>query len=226
MRKFLVICAAAFAFSGAVYAGSTGGRLSAAGSTAAEIDATAVGREPIIANPGSGADCPGGNCPAPNTPANQPAGGSYGYYYPGWSWGNPYGWVWNYQYRRPATDNRTAPADPESSEGWEPADPAPNDNKEGVKEMDNSAAAVAETAETEKKNHLVFGRRPGIPERNEFVLIDRQGRCLALINLFWKDPKKRDEIGVSVRDVDVDGIKTWRKELWDKIQEGMEGVEE
>ncbi len=200
MRKFLVICAAAFAFSGAVYAGSTGGRLSAAGSAAAEIDATAVG--------------------------NGAAYYSYGYYYPGWSWGNPYGWVWNYQYRRPATGNRTAPADPEPSEGWEPADPAPNDNKEGVKEMDNSAAAVAETAETEKKNHLVFGRRPGIPERNEFVLIDRQGRCLALINLFWKDPKKRDEIGVSVRDVDVDGIKTWRKELWDKIQEGMEGVEE
>lgn len=191
MRKFLIICVAAFAFSGA--------RIHA--------------------------DCPGGNCPT-NAGGNGAAYYSYGYYYPGWSWGNPYGWVWNYQYRRPATDNRTAPADPESSEGWEPADPAPNDNKEGVKEMENSAAAVAETAETEKKNHLVFGRRPGIPERNEFVLIDRQGRCLALINLFWKDPKKRDEIGVSVRDVDVDGIKTWRKELWDKIQEGMEGVEE
>ena len=84
-------CAAAIACSSAIFAGSTGGRLSAAGSAAAEADATAGGREPKIANPGSGG-CPGGNCPS-----NPPAGGSYGYYYPGWSWGNPYGWSWGYQ---------------------------------------------------------------------------------------------------------------------------------
>ena len=207
MRKFLVACAAAIACSSAIFAGSTGGRLSAAGSAAAEADATAGGREPKIANPGSGG-CPGGNCPT-----NQPAGGfNYGYY-PGWSWGNPYGWSWGY--RQPQKDEQT-----ESKE---------------EKKMDETAA-VTDKKETEPREtapdtprgggHLVFSRYPGDPGRNEFVLADRDGRALAFIRLYWRDPKDKARVGVSINDGEVDGIKTWRRELWNDMQKDLEGEDE
>lgn len=213
MRKFLVACAAALACSSAIFAGSTGGRLSAAGSAAAEADATAGGREPKIANPGSGG-CPGGNCPAPNTPSNPPAGGSYGYYYPGWSWGNPYGWSWGY-----------LPAKSQLTQKDEQTEPKEEKKMNGTAVTDKKETEPRETAPDTPRGggHLVFSRYPGDPGRNEFVLADRDGRALAFIRLYWRDPKDKNRVGVSVNDGEVDGIKTWRQEIWTEMRKDLEG---
>lgn len=174
MRKFLVICAAAIAFSGArIYA-----------------------------------DCPGGNCPA-----NQPAGGSYGYYYPGWSWNNPYGWSWGYQ--RAQKDEQTEPKEEKSM-----------DEKTAVTEKKETEPRETAPDTPRGGGHLVFSRYPGDPGRNEFVLADRDGRALAFIRLYWRDPKNKDRVGVSINDGDVEGVKTWRQEIWTEMQKDLEGEEE
>lgn len=74
--------------------------------------------------------------------------------------------------------------------------------------------------------HLVFSRYPGDPDRNEFVLADRDGRALAFIRLYWRDPKDKNRVGVSVNDGEVDGIKTWRQEIWTEMRKDLEGEEE
>ena len=217
MRKLLVICAAVIACCGAIYG-----------------------------------DCPGGNCPT-NQPAG---GFNYGYYpgwswgnpY-GWSWGYQQSGSAGGQLSAPGsaaakagaeanepTPNTANPGSGSGSTAQEEEPPAKTKEEEGAKKVTDEKTAVTEKKETEPREtapdthrgggHLVFSRYPGDPGRNEFVLADRDGRALAFIRLYWRDPKNKDRVGVSINDGDVEGVKTWRQEIWTEMQKDLEGEEE
>lgn len=100
------------------------------------------------------AQCPGGNCSAYRGTSNTGAG--YYWYYPGWSWGNPFGWAWSYQ--RPAVKQAenadAAKAEPEQTPldeipEWKPAEPTPEPEPAAG---DDATETDAEPADAEEPN--------------------------------------------------------------------------
>lgn len=88
----------------------------------------------------------------------------------------------------------------------------------------NPAPAPTITPPAEpKQGHLVLKRTPNAGGgKDTLVITDRDNRILATITLFWADPTKKNACSVSVEAGEVEGIKTWRKELWDKVSAALE----
>lgn len=173
------------------------------------------------------AQCPGGNCNQQTTPTYRYGGN----YYAGWGY-SPFfpilrfypispGFGWN----QSVVGKSESPKPDEDN-----AEPTDLKIEEGAKEViSEDVVEVIEKIEQEpeppkEQRHLVLKRFPDNPEKNQLVVTDRDGRVLVRLKLYWKDPTKRGEVSVLIEDGDIEGIQTWRKELWDQIKTEWKGA--